>query len=143
MNRNKRIAQLQELFPALKAGDLLQSHQGGKIHHWTCGHRSRAVSVVEGIDGMTRQQAIEKFGSSLCGFCFPEIMEGTAPAPKPKAQDDDICPGSGTRNWINGSFPEVWRPGGYNLKGTCKHCGQVVRPASNMNPKIRKHKLPK
>lgn len=141
MNRTKRAENLQANFPTIQPGDLIQSHRAGKIHHWTCGHRASSSSVVD-IQEMSREEAVAKFGSQLCGFCFPEVMENVTPAPKQEEPEDDICPGSGTRNWINGNYPEVWRPGGFKLKGTCKHCGQVVPPATNKNPRIRKHKLP-
>lgn len=52
---------------------LFQSGSGGKIHHQGCGHRSLRISVLGGTKGMTFQEIIDKYGTALCSYCFPEV----------------------------------------------------------------------
>lgn len=119
---------------------LMQSHNGGKVHFPGCGHRSLYVATLKGSSKLTRAEIFEKFGTSLCRYCFPELQD-IAPieAPEEKPADDGICPGTNTNDW---KFGEPERHGYlYNNGGTCGHCNEWVGTKSAYNTTIRKHKI--
>lgn len=118
---------------------LMQSRNGGKVHFAECGQRSLYVHMLKDTDTLTRAQLVEKFGTDLCRYCFPEL-QNIAPVAKveEKKADENICPGSYTQDWKHGE-PE--RKTYYNPGGTCGHCGKWAGFVSRYNPAIRKHKI--
>jgi len=116
---------------------LVQTHNGGKIHDPGCGHRSYSINYIVGSESMTREQVVAKYGTDLCRFCFPEVNEiaAAAPAPAP-APAKTYRPASGTRDW---KFGEPERKTYFSPGGTCGHCGKWVGQTSRYNPTIRKH----
>lgn len=121
---------------------LLQSRNGGLMHEHGCGHRSRYAAPVTGSTGLTREQIVTQYGTSLCAHCFPEVKNMKAATAQASAcAADTVCEGSNTRDWANGTgLPEVW---GYYTGngGKCGHCGEWVGVMNkNNNPRMRKHK---
>ena len=118
---------------------LLQSRNGGLMHEHGCGHRSRYAAPVTGSTGLTREQIITQYGTSLCAHCFPEAKNRKVATPAKLA--DTMCEGSNTRDWANGTeYPERW---GYYTGngGKCGHCDEWVGVMNkNNNPRMRKHK---
>lgn len=125
-------------------GQLMQSRNGGKIHFAGCGQRSLYAANVKLEKGTTYEQLVNTYGTNLCQHCFGRAMEAmnVQPAAKPEPKPaTDYCPGSGTRDWANGTmYPERW---GYYTGngGKCGHCGEWAGVMNkNSNPAMRRHK---
>jgi hypothetical protein len=118
---------------------LVQNH-GGHIHSSmrcsTC-FVTTSFGWLPTLSGLTEKDAVDEHGTILCSVCFPSApVEWTVG--KSATADPDTCPGTGTGDWVEGSYKSYWNGGG---RAQCKHCERSVSVTTAHN--IRKHKKEK
>lgn len=116
---------------------------GGHIHNGPYCHsltpRTQRNWLPE-LSGLDAKDAVEQYGEILCSHCFPDApvawtlkKQGESDA----ADDDDVCPGSGTGETVEGTQNRH----GYAV---CQRCDEMVAPRSKYNWSVmRKHKVKK
>lgn len=135
--------------PATLTTPLLQSRNGGKVHHASCGQRSRYAAPLRNTEGMTYAEVLAAYGDELCRYCFPQSIAGRAATlttmraentAAAEATGPVTCPGSYTHDWKGG---EPTKTGYYTGNGgTCAHCNKWVPLHKNSaDQMIRKHTI--
>lgn len=101
----------------------------------TCNHRGRPTrfSWLPELSSKTEADAVESQGARLCSTCFPTApVEWTNHWELEEARKlAASCPGSGTRDWIEGSVTKSRK------YAKCQHCGELV--SLTPSNKFRKH----
>ena len=115
---------------------------GGHIHNGPYCHSltpfTRRAWLPE-LSGLDAKDAVEQYGEILCSHCFPDapVAWTLKKQGQSDAADDDICPGSGTGETVEGT---------QNRRGyaVCQHCNEMVAPRSKYDWSVmRKHKVKK
>lgn len=114
---------------------------GGHIHSSmncsTCNKNGLATQFTWNpeLSGLSEKDAVKLLGPSLCTVCFPSapvrykqhpLTEGIA----------EVCPGSGTMDWVPGSTRFGYAAGN---GGICSVCQKSVGVRSRSDNSIRKH----
>ncbi len=86
------------------------------------------------LSGLTEKDAVDEHGTILCSVCYPSAPTEWTLGIEKKV-DPDTCPGSGSGDWVEGSYKPGWNGNG---RARCKHCDQGVSVTTAHN--IRKHK---
>lgn len=115
----------------------LVRNSGGHIHSSmrcsTC-FVTTSFAWLPTLSGLTEKDAVDEHGTILCSVCFPSApVEWTVG--KSATADPDTCAGSGTGDWVEGSYRPGWNGNG---RARCKHCDKGVSVTTAHN--IRKHK---
>lgn len=115
---------------------------GGHIHasmHCRTCNRGASMTVFEWLpelSGLSEADAVAEHGAVLCSACFPSApVEWTVGG---RSSEDDVCPGSGTHDYVPGSERRGFRSGN---GGRCQHCGEWAGQASAYNSVMRKHRV--
>lgn len=113
---------------------------GGHIHNGPYCHSLTPFTQrawLPELSGLDAKDAVEQYGEILCSHCFPDapVAWTLKKQGQSDAADDDICPGSGTGEMVEGT---------QNRRGyaVCQHCDEMVAPRSKYDWSVmRKHKV--
>lgn len=113
---------------------------GGHIHNGPYCHSLTPFTQrawLPELSGLDAKDAVEQYGEILCSHCFPDapVAWTLKKQGQSDAANDDICPGSGTGEMVEGT---------QNRRGyaVCQHCDEMVAPRSKYDWSVmRKHKV--